>query len=113
ILGDPARLRFFINSYVVAICVVILTLVVAIHAAYAFSRFRFRLSGPLKMLIISVQAVPPITVLIPYFGIIVAFKMYDTYAGLIFTYMLFTLPYAIIMMTSYLNSLPRELDEAV
>ena len=113
ILGDPARLRFFINSYVVAICVVVLTLIVAIHAAYAFSRFSFRASRPLKMMIISVQAVPPITVLIPYFGIIVALKMYDTYPGLIFTYMLFTLPYAIIMMTSYINSLPRELDEAV
>ncbi len=113
ILSDPSRLRFFINSYVVAICVTILTLVVAIHAAYAFSRFTFRMKHPLKLLIISVQAVPPITVLIPYFGIIVALKMYDTYPGLIFTYMLFTLPYAIIMMTSYMNSLPRELDEAV
>src|SRR5690606_24302482 len=50
---------------------------------------------------------------IPYFGIIVALELYDTYPGLILTYMLFTLPYAIIMMTGYLNTLPRELDEAV
>jgi len=39
--------------------------------------------------------------------------MYDTYFALIFTYMVFTLPYAILMMTAYFNTLPKELDEAV
>ena len=39
--------------------------------------------------------------------------LYNSYWALIFTYMVFTLPYAIIMMTGYFNTLPRELDEAV
>jgi multiple sugar transport system permease protein len=65
------------------------------------------------MLIISVQAVPPITLLIPYFSLIVTLKLYNTYAALVLTYMVFTLPYAIIMMTGYFNTLPKELDEAV
>ena len=39
--------------------------------------------------------------------------LYNTYPGLILTHMVFTLPYAIIMMTAYFNTLPRELDEAV
>ena len=59
------------------------------------------------------QAVPPITLLIPYFGLMVTLKLYNTYQGLILTYIVFTLPYAIIMMTGYFNTLPRELDEAV
>ena len=59
------------------------------------------------------QAVPPITLLIPYFGLVVALELYNTYQGLILTYMVFTLPYAIIMMTGYFNTLPKELDEAV
>jgi multiple sugar transport system permease protein len=63
--------------------------------------------------IVSVQAVPPITLLIPYFGLMVALGLYNSYAGLILTYMVFTLPYAIIMMTGYFNTLPKELDEAV
>jgi len=63
--------------------------------------------------IVSVQAVPPITLLIPYFGLIVFLGLYNTYPGLILTYLVFTLPYAIIMMTGYFNTLPRELDEAV
>lgn len=113
ILGDPVRLRFFGNSYLVALAVVACTLLVAILAAYALSRYEFPGKRVFTMIVVSVQAVPPITVLIPYFGIVVALRLYDTYPGLILTYMVFTLPYAIIMMTGYFNTLPRELDEAV
>lgn len=112
ILTDPTKVRFFINSYVVALSVTALTLLVAILAAYAFSRFEFRFKKPLNMLVVSVQAVPPITLLIPFFGLVVVLGLYNTYPGLILTYMVFTLPYAIIMMTGYFNTLPKELDEA-
>ncbi len=113
IFADPEKIRFFINSYVVSGAVTVLTLLIAIMAAYAFSRFEFRFKNQLNMIIVSVQAVPPITLLIPYFGLMVTLGLYNTYAGLILTYMVFTLPYAIIMMTGYFNTLPRELDEAV
>ena len=112
ILTDPEKVRFFINSYVVSGAVTILTLFVAILASYAFSRFEFWGKKPLNVIIVSVQAVPPITLLVPYFGLVVALGLFNTYPGLIFTYMVFTLPYAIIMMTGYFNTLPRELDEA-
>lgn len=113
ILGDPAKVRFFTNSYVVSLTVTALTLVVALMAAYALSRFEFRFKSILNVVIISVQAVPPITLLVPYFGLMVFLKLFNTYQGLILTYMVFTLPYAIIMLTGYFNTLPRELDEAV
>jgi multiple sugar transport system permease protein len=113
IFSDPEKIRFFTNSYVVSISVTLLTLVVAIQAAYAFSRFNFPGKGAFNIVILSLQAVPPITLMIPYFGLMVTLKLYNTYQGLILTYMVFTLPYAIIMMTGYFNTLPRELDEAV
>ncbi len=113
ILTDPVKLRFFLNSYIISIAVTLLTLVVALFAAYAFSRYEFPGKKVLNVVIIGVQAVPPITLLIPFFGLMVTLKLYNTYPGLILTYMVFTLPYAIIMMTGYFNTLPRELDEAV
>ncbi|GAK58314.1 sugar ABC transporter [Candidatus Vecturithrix granuli] len=113
IFSSPMKVRFFLNSYFVAIAVTLLTLLVSILGGYSFSRYAFKLKKPLNLFIISTQTVPPITLLIPYFGLVVAFKMYDTYFALIFTYMVFTLPYAILMMTGYFNTLPRELDEAV
>lgn len=113
VVTNPEKVRFFINSYLVSGLVTLCTLIVGILAGYSFSRYQFRFKKVLNMLIISVQAVPPITLLIPYFGLIVALKLYNTYAALVLTYMVFTLPYAILMMTGYFNTLPRELDEAV
>lgn len=112
VLTDPVKIGYFVNSYVVAICVVIITLVISLLAAYVFSRYEFKGKALIRVVIIGVQAVPPITLLIPFFGIMVALGLYNTYQGLILTYVVFTLPYAIIMMTAYLDSLPRELDEA-
>lgn len=113
IFQDPEKVRFFINSYIVSISVTILTLIVAIQAAYALSRFNFPGKDLFNVIVLSLQAVPPITLMIPYFGLMVTLKLYNTYQGLILTYMVFTLPYAIIMMTGYFNTLPKELDEAV
>ena len=113
IFNDPTKVRFFINSYLVAGVVAFLTVLIAILAAYGFSRYSFRFKNALNVFIISTQTVPPITLLIPYFGMVVAFGIFDTYFALILTYMVFTLPYAIMLMTGYLNTLPRELDEAV
>lgn len=113
IFSNPIKIRYFLNSYLVASVVTILTLLVAILSGYGFSRYSFKLKKALNLFIISTQTVPPITLLIPYFGLIVAFKIYNTYFALIFTYLVFTLPYAILMMTGYFNSLPKELDEAV
>lgn len=113
IFNNPEKVRFFTNSYIVSISVTLLTLLVAIQAAYAFSRFNFRGKSTFNVIILSLQAVPPITLMIPYFGLMVTLKLYNTYQGLILTYMVFTLPYAIIMMTGYFNTLPKELDEAV
>ena len=113
IFADPDKVRFFINSYLVAGVVTLLTLMVATLTAYGFSRYNFRFKNTLNVFIISTQTVPPITLLIPYFGMVVSFHIFNTYFALILTYMVFTLPYAILLMTGYLNTLPRELDEAV
>lgn len=113
VLGDPMQLRFFFNSYLVSILVTICTVITSILAGYSFSRYDFRFKKILNLIIIGVQSVPPITLVIPYLGLIVWLRLYNTYWALILTYMVFTLSYAIIMMTGYFNTLPRDLDEAV
>src|SRR5690606_19415413 len=113
VLTVPEKVRFFFNSYLVSALVTVFTLIVGILAGYSFSRYDFRFKKTLNLIIIGVQSVPPITLMIPYFGLIVVLGLYNTYWALILTYMVFTLPYAIIMMTGYFNTLPRELDEAV
>ena len=95
IFSNSIKLRYFFNSYFVALSV-------------TFIGKKF-----LNIFIITTQTIPPITLLIPYFGMLVSFRLYNTYFALIFTYMVFTLPYAVLMMTGYFNTLPKELDEAV
>lgn len=113
IFTNPEQIRFFVNSYVIAGVVVIITLIIGIMASYAFSRFDFIGKNVINTVIVAVQAVPPITLLIPYLSLIVTLKLYNTYGALILTYLVFTLPYCVLMMTGYLNTLPKELDEAV
>lgn len=113
ILTNSEQVRFFINSYVIAGVVVVITLFIGIMASYAFSRFDFKGKNMINTVIVAVQAVPPITLLIPYLSLIVTLKLYNTYGALILTYLVFTLPYCVLMMTGYLNTLPKELDEAV
>lgn len=113
VVTNSAKVRFFINSYVVTACVVVLTLFIGILAAYAFSRFDFPGKELINSVIVSVQAIPPIVLLIPYMSMIVAMKLFDTYAALILTYLVTTLPYCILMMTGYFNTLSKELDDAV
>lgn len=113
LLSNRETIRFFLNSYVISGIVVICTLVIAILAGYSFSRFDFAGKKLINTVVISVQAIPPIVLLIPYMSLIVTLKLYNTYWALILTYMVFTLPYAILMLTGYFNTIPKELDEAV
>jgi multiple sugar transport system permease protein len=113
IISDPEKVRYFINSYAISMIVVFLTLVIGIMAAYAFSRFEFQFKGLINTAIISVQSIPPIVLLIPYMSLIVTLKIYNTYWALILTYLVFTLPYCILMVTGYFNTISTTLDEAI
>lgn len=113
VFTDTTKLRYFLNSYLIAAVTTMITLFVAILTSYALSRYEFKLRKPLNTIIIMTQSVPPMTLLIPYFGLVVVLGLFDSYMALILTYLVFTLPYAVIMITGYLNTLPKDLDEAV
>ncbi|MCY1152549.1 MAG: carbohydrate ABC transporter permease [Sphaerochaetaceae bacterium] len=113
IFQSPEKIRFFINSYVIAIIVTLVTLFISMLTAYGFSRYDFKGKKIINMVIIGTQTVPPIALMIPYFGLMVVFKLYDTYGALVLTYLALTLPYGILMMTGFFNTIPKSLDEAV
>ncbi|WP_283644304.1 carbohydrate ABC transporter permease [Marinovum algicola] len=112
VLTDPKFRSFLINSYVVGLAVTALSLVIGTLAAFGFSRYRFFGDRVAKLFVITTQMVPTITLLIPYFGVIVFLGLYDTLWGLILTYLTFALPYSIVMMNGYLDTIPKDFDEA-
>lgn len=106
-------LTYFFNSYFIGITTTIASLILASFAAYGFSRFKFKGKSVMNMFVVATQTIPAIALLIPYYIFIIRLNLYDTYFGLIITYTSFCLPYCIIMLTAYFNTLPTELDEAV
>lgn len=112
VLQNETFRTFIVNSYLIGLAVTFLSLIIGTLAAFAFSRYRFFGDQAAKLFVISTQMVPTITLLIPFFGVIVWLRLYDTHLGLIVTYLTFGLPYAIIMMNAYLDTIPKDFDEA-
>jgi multiple sugar transport system permease protein len=109
---------YFVNSLIVSSIASVASVVVALLAAYAVSRYRFRGRQAFSISVLSTQMFPGILFLLPLFVIFVnidrvtGLNLYGSRTGLIITYMTFTLPFAIWMLVGYLDSIPRELDEA-
>jgi multiple sugar transport system permease protein len=109
---------YFLNSVIVATIASVLSVIVAIFASYGVSRWRFRGRTAFTTAILSTQMFPGILFLIPLFIIFVnihsatGISLIGTRGGLIITYLTFTLPFAIWMLTGYFDNIPRDLDEA-
>ncbi|CAH2601528.1 Trehalose transport system permease protein SugB [Rhodovastum atsumiense] len=104
--------RNIVNSVVVALSVVMLSLALSLGAAFALARVRFRGRGVLLLIVLGVSMFPSIAVLAGMFELLRAFGLYNTLAGLVFSYMLFTLPFTIWVLTTFMREVPRELEEA-
>ena len=100
------------SSLVVALATTALTIAIAVPAAYAFARLRLRAKRTLGFYILATQLVPPIGLIIPYFLILNRMGWMDSYRGLVLIYLTFSLPFAIWLLVSYFEDIPREMEEA-
>ena len=110
--------HYFVNSLIVSGSSMLCSVAVAIFAAYALSRYRFRGRRAFAVTVLSTQMFPGILFLLPLFLIFVnignatGVALYGSRGGLILTYLTFSLPFSIWMLAGYLDSIPRDLDEA-
>jgi ABC-type glycerol-3-phosphate transport system permease component len=100
------------NSAVITTLTTLVTLLVAVPAAYAYARLRFRGRKPLAFYTLFTNMAPPIGLLIPYFFVLNRLRLMDTYVGLVAVYLTFSVPYGIWLLITYFEELPRELEEA-
>ena len=100
------------DSFVVAAGAVALGLVLSLPAAYAFSRFRFPGRDALLVQFLAVNMFPVVLLILPLFVLFRQFGLLDTFLALIAGHATFTLPFAIWLMTSYVDGIPAELDAA-
>ncbi|MBY8885852.1 carbohydrate ABC transporter permease [Streptomyces sp. PTM05] len=110
--------RYFVNSLLVSGSSMLCSVAVAIFAAYAVSRYRFRGRRLFTITVLSTQMFPGILFLLPLFllyvniGNATGIALYGSRGGLILTYLTFSLPFSIWMLAGYFDSIPRDLDEA-
>ncbi|HET8879994.1 MAG TPA: carbohydrate ABC transporter permease [Arthrobacter sp.] len=109
---------YFVNSVIVAGAATILSLIIAVFAAYAISRYRFLGRSVFSTTVLSTQMFPGVLFLLPLFLIFVninttlGIQLVGTRAGLVITYLTFSLPFSIWMLAGYFDGIPRDLDEA-
>lgn len=101
-----------LNSVFVATVVVIVSLVVAVTASYALSRISFRGRGLLLLTILSVSMFPQIAVLAGLFEVVRWLGLFNSLWSLVFSYMIFTLPFTVWVLTTFMRKLPIEIEEA-
>jgi trehalose/maltose transport system permease protein len=101
-----------LNSLVVATVATAISLFLAVTAAYALGRVRFRGRSAMLFAILSVSMFPQIAVLSGMFELIRALGLYNSLTGLILSYLILTLPFTAWVLTAFMRELPRELEEA-
>ncbi len=112
LFGGVSILSSLVTSLIVSGTTTLLTIVIAVPAAYAFARLDLRGKKGLGFYTLATQMVPPVGLVIPYFLILNRVGWLDTYQGMVIVYMTFSLPFAIWLMVSYMEDLPREMEEA-
>ncbi|WP_034339695.1 carbohydrate ABC transporter permease, partial [Deinococcus misasensis] len=108
----PAFSRGLLMSVIVAVGSVLISLLIGAFAAYALGKFKFKGKSVILYIILAVSMFPQIAVLSGLFTLIREFNMYNTPTGLIFSYLIFTIPFSVWVLTSFVREIPNELEEA-
>jgi trehalose/maltose transport system permease protein len=112
VLGGRNFLRSIANSVFIATTTVVFALFLAVTASYALARVRFRGRGLLLMMILAVSMFPQIAVLAGLFELVRFLGIFNTPYAMILSYVIFTLPFTVWVLTTFMRDLPVEIEEA-
>jgi multiple sugar transport system permease protein len=108
----PEFRRYFLNSVIVSGATVMITVPLALLAAYSLTRYQFRALSVFLAAVILAQFFPAGAMIIPIYKMVKSADLLNTYAALIIAYITVTLPVAIWMLRGFLMRVPRTLEEA-
>ena len=112
LIGQTDFLIYFKNTAIVTVCVVAITMVVSVLAAFSLGRMKFWGSGVLATGIFLTYLVPDSLLFIPLFQIVRGLDLLNSYWGMVLVYPTLTVPFCTWIMIGYFASIPKELDEA-
>jgi ABC-type glycerol-3-phosphate transport system permease component len=103
---------YFRNSAIVTFSTVVLSVVAATLAGYAFSKLRWRFSGAVYLFVLAWIAIPPLLLMVPIYVEMVRLNLLNTYWSVILLYTALNLPFNVYLMTAYFRTVPDDLIEA-
>ena len=103
---------YFINSAIVSVISMVLSLIIGGFAAYGFARFEWKKKESQIFMVLSQRMLPAMALVIPYFLMAVSFGLLDTRVVLVICYLLFNIPFTILMMKGFFEDIPIEIEEA-
>jgi trehalose/maltose transport system permease protein len=112
VLGGRNFVRSVLNSLFIASVTVAFALFLAVTASYALARVRFRGRATLLLMILAVSMFPQIAVLAGLFELIKFLGIFNTPWAMILSYTIFTLPFTVWILTTFMRDLPVEIEEA-
>jgi trehalose/maltose transport system permease protein len=112
VFANPNFQRGLLFSLIVAIGSVVISLLLGSFAAYALGKFRFKFKSAILYIILAVSVFPQIAVLGGLYTLISGWELYNNPLGLIFSYLIFTIPFTVWVLTSFVRDIPGELEEA-
>ncbi len=112
LVANPIFVRFFVNSVIITVTVVAISMVISVLAAFALSRMRFWGSQVLATGVFLTYLVPDTLLFIPLYQIVGGLGLLNSIWGLVLVYPTLTVPFCTWIMIGYFASIPRELDEA-
>ncbi|MGD9912864.1 MAG: carbohydrate ABC transporter permease [Rhizobiaceae bacterium] len=111
IFSDPSWYNGYINSIIYVVMNTVISVLVALPAAYAFSRYRFLGDKHLFFWLLTNRMAPPAVFVLPFFQLYSAFNLIDTHIAVAIAHCLFNVPLAVWILEGFMSGVPKEIDE--
>lgn len=111
IFTDPTWYNGYLNSITYVVMNTIISVSVALPAAYAFSRYRFLGDKHLFFWLLTNRMAPPAVFALPFFQLYSAVELFDTHIAVALAHCLFNIPLAVWILEGFMSGVPKELDE--
>lgn len=111
IFSDPSWYMGYVNSIIYVAINVVITLLTALPAAYAFSRYNFLGDKQLFFWLLTNKMAPPAVFLLPFFQLYSSVGLFDTHIAVALAHCLFSVPLAVWILEGFMSGVPREIDE--
>jgi glycerol transport system permease protein len=111
ILTDPSWYMGYVNSMIYVTMNVVITILVALPAAYAFSRYSFMGDKHLFFWLLTNRMAPPAVFALPFFQLYSAMNLIDTHIAVALAHCLFNVPLAVWILEGFMRGVPKEIDE--